>query len=129
MTRTEAKIIAAWREAAADLGFEFTAPFVATSPGGTRFEALGLVHHFGGRIGTLISVGGEPSADARYPSGDGYAESCLGRTGYDKYDREVWIETLGDWGFWGEPQSAPHWYDPGPHCHLNYAKGKSGRVA
>src|SRR5437762_13929916 len=119
MTKIEAKVVAAWREAAADLGFQFTSPFVATTCSGERFEALGLVHRFGGRIGMLISVGGEPSADAMYPSSEGYSESCLGRTGYTKYDRALWIQMLDDWGFWGEPSSAPAWYSPGPHCHLD----------
>jgi hypothetical protein len=119
MTKTKAKVVAAWREAATELGFQFTAPFIATASDGVKFEALGLVHQFGGRIGMLISVGGEPSADAMYPPGDGYAESCLGRTGYTRYDRAFWIEMLNDWGFWGERSSAPSWYSPGPHCHLN----------
>ena len=57
MTKIEAKVVAAWRGAAADLGFQFTSPFVATICSGERFEALGLVHQFGGRIGMLISVG------------------------------------------------------------------------
>ena len=118
MTKIEAKVVAAWQEAATELGFQFISPFTATAHTGKKFEALALVSQYGGRIGTLISVGGEPSADAMYPMGEGYSESCLGRTGYLKYNRAEWIEMLCDWGFWGDPTSAPSWYAPGPHCHL-----------
>jgi hypothetical protein len=99
MTRMEAKCVAAWRDAAKDLGFQFSSPYTATAFSGERFEALALVHEYGGSIGTLISVGGEPSAEANYPRGDGYSESCLGRGCYTRYDRATWIEMLCDWVF------------------------------
>jgi hypothetical protein len=118
ITKTEAQIVTAWQEAAADLGFQFKSPFIATASDGKEFEALGLFLQFGGRIGMLISVAGEPSADAVHPVGDDYGESCLGRNGYQKYTRDVWIEMLCDWGFWGDSSSAPAWYKPGPFCHL-----------
>ncbi|MCW5555199.1 MAG: hypothetical protein KIS67_23930 [Verrucomicrobiae bacterium] len=117
MTEAEANVVSAWREAAEDLGFQFTSPFIALALSGQAFEALGLVHRFGGRIGTLISA--EPSADLYPPVGDGYGVSYLDSRGYRRYKKELWIEMLCDWGFWGEPSRAPHWYKPGPHCHLS----------
>lgn len=124
MTTIEIKAVAEWRKAAADLGFQFTAPYIANSKTGARFEALGLVHQFGGRIGTLISV--DPDADTYPETGEGYGVSYLG---YSKYKRAVWIEILDDWGFWGEPSQAPDWYEPGPVCHLHYAKDRPDQVA
>lgn len=115
MTERESKVVAAWQEAAADLGFRFTSPYVATSTGGLQFEALGLVHEFGGHIGTLISA--EPEADLYPPVGDGYGVSYLAWDGYSRHDRDSWIEMLADWGFWGEPSRTPSWYSPGPNCH------------
>src|SRR6266550_3454606 len=97
MTRIESKVVAAWREAAADLGFQFTAPFVRRTSSSERLEALGLVHQFGRRVGTLISVAGEPSAEIEHPCDDDYTSSCLSRTGYTRYDRKDWIEMLNDW--------------------------------
>lgn len=117
MTDKEAKVVAAWHEAAADLGFRFTSPYLATSKDGRQFEALGLVHEFGGRVGTLIAA--EPEADLYPPMGDGYGVSYLAWDGYARYDRDSWIEMLDDWGFWGERSRAPSWYSPGPHCHPN----------
>jgi hypothetical protein len=87
----EAKVIEAWREAAADLRFRFTAPFSGATASGTHIEALGLVHQFGRRIGTLIQVYGEPSADVEVIADDDYTWSCLG-PGYASYDRVAWIE-------------------------------------
>jgi len=124
MTKIEAGAVAEWRKAAADLGFQFTAPYIATSKTGAQFEALGLVHQFGGRIGTLISVA--PEADVYPATGEGYGVSYLG---FAKYKRADWIEILGDWGFWGEPSHAPDWYEPGPVCHLNHAKDRPDHVA
>jgi hypothetical protein len=127
MTKREAKVVAAFHEAAADLGFKFTSPFLATARDGQKFEALGLVHEFGGSIGTLISV--EPSADL-YPSvGEGYGVSYISYRCCSKYKREVWVELLDDWGFLGEPSLAPAWYEPGPVCHLYYAKDRQDRLA
>jgi hypothetical protein len=116
MTKQEAKVVAAWREAAAGLGFRFTSPYLATAQDGQQFEALGLVHEFGGRIGTLISA--EPSADLYPDVGDRYGVSYLSYRGHARYERELWIELLNDWGFWGPPSHAPAWYSPAPHCHL-----------
>jgi hypothetical protein len=87
----EAKVIEAWCDAAADLHFRLTAPFSGTTASGTQIEALGLVHQFGRRIGTLIQVDGEPSADVERIADDDYTWSCLGR-GYASYDRAAWIE-------------------------------------
>ena len=114
MTETEAKVVAAWKEAAGDLGFKFTSPFVVTLPDGSRQEHLGLVHHFGHRIGTLISVLHEPSEHSHRPTGDDYFWSILS-PGYSPYNREDIIETLDDWGYFGPVASRPHWYAPAAH--------------
>ncbi len=114
MTTIEAKVIAAWREAALDLGITFTSPFVATFPDGRRIECLGLVHHFGRHEGTLISVIGEPSARSQYPCDDDYYTSELG-TGYCHYDRAAFVETLNDWGYFRADASRHPWYSPAAH--------------
>ena len=110
----EAQVIQAWRDAAADLNFRFTAPFTGTTAAGAHIEALGLVHQFGRRIGTLIQVGGEPSANLEYAADDDYTWSCLGRTGYTRYDRAAWIEMLNDWQFFGPESERPSWYSGEP---------------
>lgn len=109
MTDTEAKVVAAWKEAATDLGFEFTSPFVVTLPDGSCHEHLGLVHRFGRRIGALISVHHEPSEKTPRPVGDDYFWSILGPI-YKRYERQSFIDTLDDWQFFGPQSERPDWY-------------------
>ena len=109
MTDTEAKVVAAWKEAAADLGFRFTSPFVFTAPDGRCHEHIGLVHQFGRRIGAVISVLDEPSEQIPRPAGDDYYWSILG-PGYGRYERQSFIDTLDDWQFFGSDAERPSWY-------------------
>jgi hypothetical protein len=109
MTNTEAEVVAAWKEAAADLGIQFTTPFVVTLPDGHRQEHLGLVHHFGRRLGTLVSVLHEPSEKFPRPEVGDYFWSVLGSS-YSRYDRQEFIDTLDDWQFFGTESERPKWY-------------------
>src|SRR5512139_1525811 len=109
MTNTEASVVAAWREAAADLGFRFTTPFVVTLADGRQQEHLGLVHHFGRRVGTLIAVLHEPSEKFPRPEVKDYFWSILGPS-YGRYERQAFIDTLDDWKFFGIESERPEWY-------------------
>lgn len=109
MTETESKVVAAWRQAAEDLGIRFTSPVSISAPDGLQYDCIGLVHQFGRRIGTVISVIGEPSAQGPYPGGADYFLSQLG-TGYEQYDRQYFIDTLDDWQFFGSEAERPTWY-------------------
>lgn len=106
----EVEVIQAWRDAAADLHFRFTSPFASKTAAGTDIVALGLAHHFGRRVGTLIQVGGEPSAEIEYIADEDYTWSCLGRTCYTRYECALWIEMLNDWQFYGPESERPSWY-------------------
>ena len=109
MTVTEAKVVEAWKEAAADLGLKFTTPFVVTLTDDRQQEHLGLVHRFGRRIGTLISVLHEPSEKFPRPEVGDYFWSTLGSI-YSRYDRREFIDTLDDWQFFGAESERPSWY-------------------
>jgi hypothetical protein len=109
MTDTEAKVVAAWKKAADDLGIKFTSPFVVTLQDGRQHEHLGLVHQFGRSIGTIIKVLHEPSHNTPHPEGDGYFCSILG-SGYGRYERQAFINTLDDWQFFGPENERPPWY-------------------
>lgn len=107
MTETETRVVAAWREAVTDLGFQFTSPFVVTLPDGSRHEHLGLIHQFGRRVGALIAVLGQPSE--KLPRPVDYFWSILGQ-GYARYDRQLFVDTLDDWQFFGPEAVRPAWY-------------------
>jgi len=109
MTETEAKVVAAWHQAAGELGIKFTSPIAVILEDGTHIESLGLVHSFGRRVGTLISVLHEPSEAKRLHGGDDYFTSILG-SAYARYERQLFIDTLVDWQFFGSEAERPIWY-------------------
>lgn len=109
MTNTEAKVVASWKQAALDLGLRFVSPFVAPSSAGFTHEYLGLVCTFGGHAGAVIRVAREPSEQSPDPVGDGYYRCILG-PGYERYDRQLFINTLNDWQFFGPASQQPEWY-------------------
>ncbi len=109
MTEAESRVVTAWREAARDLGIRFTSPFVLTVQDGERVEYLGLVHGFGRRVGTLISVIGEPSSSVQHPDGDDYYRSQLASS-YGVYRRQHFIDMLDDWKYYGPGSERPDWY-------------------
>jgi hypothetical protein len=109
VTDTEARVVEAWNEAAADLGIRFVSPYVARSTSGLSHEYLGLVQKFGGRNGMLVRVMGEPSEDSPDPIGDGYYWSILSSS-YTRYDRQLFIDTLDDWKYFGPESERPEWY-------------------
>jgi hypothetical protein len=108
MTDIEAKVVAAWQDAARDLGIRFTSPFTAQH-GSAAISCLGLVHQFGRRIGTIISVLDEPSSETLYPADDDFFPSRLSDS-YARYDRQFFIDTLNDWQFFGADAEKPVWY-------------------
>lgn len=108
MTEVESKVIEAWRQAAADLGIQSTSPFTITHQG-IDLICLGLVHRFGRKIGTIISVINEPSSKISFFNSDEYFQSNLG-SGYGNYKRQLFIDTLDDWQFFGTDSERPAWY-------------------
>src|SRR5580765_3129511 len=108
MTDIETKVVSAWQDAARDLGIRFTSPVTAQHDGAS-ISCLGLVHQFGRRIGTIISVIDEPSSETRYPANDDFLPSRLSDS-YAHYDRQFFIDTLNDWQFFGADAEKPGWY-------------------
>jgi hypothetical protein len=112
MTEIESKVVEAWRQAARELGIQFTSPFTATTRGGKRVECIGLVHHFGRRGGTIISVLHQPSSLSDLVGkwqNEEYFISVLG-SGYGNYNRQLFVDTLDDWQFFGPDSARPEWY-------------------
>lgn len=112
MSPIEEKVIRALFRAEMELGIRVSAPFIGEQDS-RQIECLALVHEFGRRIGTIIMVAGEPSShqNGEVLFGDDFYVSCLGR-GYSVYDRECWISTLNDWGYFGPAEQRPTWYSP-----------------
>ena len=100
----------AWTAASEDLGINFIAPYRFTGANGEIFETAGLLPEFGSGKGVLIidqKTDDEAIAVAEQ-SGE-YFLSALSPRYYYNYNRELFIETLTEWGWIGEGE-APEWY-------------------
>jgi len=98
------KTIQAWKEAAVDLGIEIDTPFYLR---GDKFPLF--VRYFGSEIGTIVlQMEDIDSADNLIPNE--YYRSRLNPEFYSKYERELFIDTLEDWGWFGPEVKRPSWY-------------------
>jgi hypothetical protein len=103
----DTQISLAWIRAAADLGIKVVAPIPLLADDGQRecFEAR--IADFGAPKGTVVGNKGDAGNDLRKRLG--YYGSNL-YPGYRIYERQLFIETLNDWGWFGETDSEPSWY-------------------
>ena len=107
------EICQAWLEAAKDLGIRVVAPFsLEITPGeATVYEAHVL--DFGGPKGAVVGIleDDPPWKDIRKTYG--YYGSNLGPQ-YRQYKRQLFIDTLNDWRWFGALQEQPSWYTGKP---------------
>jgi hypothetical protein len=101
---------AAWRHAGAELGIDVTAPLELASQGGP-LTYTAFVRCFGGPLGTVVfsAAESEPTRYWEAAKQAGYYCSRLG-TDYDEFDRDLFVGTLNDWGWYGDPAEQPSWY-------------------
>ena len=107
----EEQISNAWRQAPQDLKIRVVAPFELMAESGTaeRFEAHIL--DFGGPNGTVVG-----NSDTKWDDimkRLGYYLSSLFPS-YRTYDRQLFIDRLNDWGWFGEKGKEPPWYTGRP---------------
>ena len=106
------KAQSAWRTAAKELGFEFVAPFeIRDGDEAVRFH--GYVRNFGGPKGAVFIVC-ETFQEKVGPAllvakKNGYFHSMISAEVYRAFDREVFIEVLRDWGWFGAEANCPTW--------------------
>jgi hypothetical protein len=101
----------AWIQAAADLKIRVDAPFTLNTTSGESilFEAHML--DFGGPKGLV--VGNQESEFGGARKANGYYYSNL-YPGYRRYDRQLFMDTLNDWQWFGEKGAEPTWYTGKP---------------
>jgi hypothetical protein len=102
----------AWRTAAHELGFDFIAPYELEADGRT-YLYHGFVRDFGGDHGTLFiahETFNESFGDApRVASEAGFFCSQINASVYGRYQRDVFIEVLSDWGWTRKDKTPPDW--------------------
>ena len=105
---------AAWREASKVLGIDVTAPYYLESEDGP-LRCTALIHGFG-RGGGIVAIchGSAPMERLKQIRGPanqaGFGVSQLYEEFYAKFDRELFEETLNEWGWLGDEADAPAWY-------------------
>jgi hypothetical protein len=107
----DSEFVRAWHQAAHDLGLSAEAPFTLTTAEG-EFAFPAFVRHFGSPLGTLVLSGAVRGHDRRaYAAARaaGYFVSVLSDS-YACYGRQLIIDTLNDWQFFGSEAERPAWY-------------------
>ena len=105
-------LIIAWKIAAEELGLDIICPLKVNTENGKVNYPL-LIKNFGGKKGTIIARH-ELFIDFPMPKDKDYYFSAVNVDYYSKYNKENFIETLEDWGFYGDEDCKPEWY----HGHV-----------
>ena len=100
----------AWRQASVELQFKFISPYTFLDKNGKPHTCSGLIAHFGGPKGTLVVSQYDEDPDADVVGAElGYYTSALNPLYYEKYDRDTFMDTLVDWGWFGSVEDRPAW--------------------
>ena len=111
----EENIASAWRAAADDLRLEVLVPYVVQS-GGREYRFIALIRSFGSAQGTLLCLPDQwdEQGFAEVAGESGFYCSGVYPQSYSRYDRKHFVETLNDWGWFGDQSSMPDWYTGEP---------------
>jgi hypothetical protein len=103
------KMAQSWQEASTDLRIRFVSPFTFEF-NGKMYTCTGYLPDFGSNNGAVIAGRYDPDEvmDAAYEAG--FYISGLSPYHYETYSREHFMDTLNDWGWFGEPQEVPPWF-------------------
>lgn len=109
LNRLKDRAARCWAEAAEDLGFTFLSPYQFMGVDQNIYQATGLLPEFGYGKGVLIVTRKDEDDVFKMAelSGD-YFLSILNPASYEEYDRELFVETLSDWG-WRAETEKPKW--------------------
>jgi len=113
---TDGAGVRAWQLAGRDLDISVFAPYRVTDPAfGKPLECLALVPDFGSPHGTLVVGRHTATAAVRlFAERAGHFLSLIDEDAYSSYERTLFVDTLNDWGWYGESDRQPVWYQPAP---------------
>lgn len=101
----------AFADAGRDLQIEVTAPFAIKSRG-KEIMLPAFIRNFGSECGmVIIGFDATPEERAAAHANDSFVSELS--DGYEKYERELFIDTLNDWGYFGNAKP-PQWYSGKP---------------
>jgi hypothetical protein len=107
------RIAIAWRRAANDLGIDVVAPFSIELEDHSECEFIALIKGFGTLKGTLICSPEEWDDLGYCYLAEDHGYYCSGVYAvYEQYNKDHFIDTLNDWGWFGDESAVPRWYKP-----------------
>lgn len=106
-------IIRAWQKAAVDLDLKIHCPFTFYDANGQGCQFEIVIENFGSKKGAII-MSLDKVNDIIIPQKLGVFFSQVNPEIYGEYDRENFIDTLIDWGYFGTLQDKPEWYPGDP---------------
>lgn len=110
---TSEKMLEAWKTATKDLNIKIQYPFYLTTKNERKLRFDFLVEEFGSQKGIIIMR--LSKIHGRKAIGEsGFAYSALNYRSYATYDRQLFIDTLNDWGYFGDFSKKPEWYTGQP---------------
>jgi len=106
----------AWRVAAEDLGIDVIAPFLLLDELTQRSAScIALIKWFGSPSGTVVVARHSPSEIAQSAAkARGMFVSMLDERSFAKYSRDLFVDTLNDWGWYGPEYGSPQWFSGQP---------------
>ncbi len=108
------KVIVAWKEASEKLKIKIQWPFILIDEEWNNIEYDLLIENFGTKLGTLItSTDNMKKVEKKFKLASQYDYYCsaLNPTNYSKYNEESFIDTLNDWGYYGDKANKPAWLE------------------
>jgi len=113
------KITSAWQEAATDLGIRVIEPYATKDSSGTCVQCEAFLPDFGSPSGAVALSYDDTDTLRRSLEGQ-WCSTLFGS--YEAYDRQHFIETLEDWGWFGPSGEEPNWFS-GKRCPDLSARG------
>ena len=104
-------VLNAWKTAAKELGISIEVPFELQFDSGEVINDLLLIKDFGGKAGTVIFGMNHERFSEIFKNAEKKEYFCSGLNTevYKEYNRQIFIETLNDWGYFGEEKDKPDW--------------------
>src|SRR5437660_707181 len=110
MTDSENLIQRSCQVASKDLQVKIVSPFSVIDALGRSHDFVALFPQFAGARGTLICLADDWVSKHGIAQELGYYCSGLHPDSYACYDRELWIESFHDWGWFGAECRQPSWF-------------------
>lgn len=103
-------VLKAWQEAAEDLQIKIQSPFILKFSKNEMLQFDLFVEGFGNKLGTIVF---QMDQMAKFATARSYGFYCsaLNPENYSNYKRSYFIETLNDWGYFGDELKIPSWYN------------------